>query len=299
MARWLGCMLVLTACGDGGGPAGAWNEQDVELADTYSFGAVWAFGPNDVWAGGTSLVHFDGAAWTKVETATVIGFVTDMWGFAPDDLWAVDGSQILHWDGTAWAPMDVAPYDPTEVNAVFGIAPDDVWVGGGINGEALHFDGDVWTQHITQAVMIHDLWGSGPDDVWAAGFSGLQRWNGTAWTEIDAADVTSAEGLWGFGPNDVWAVGSFGTLAHWDGAAWTNEETDEDHLTVWGASSTDVWAAGEGAVLSHWDGSSWSSEALGLYQTFEALHGASAGDVWAAGYIAGNPPTPQLYHYRP
>src|SRR5688572_11761241 len=69
--RGLGLVVALAACG-GGGAGGDWNEEDgASLPEVYSFGAVWAFAPDDVWVAGSAILHFDGTAWTKVVTPTI------------------------------------------------------------------------------------------------------------------------------------------------------------------------------------------------------------------------------------
>lgn len=125
------------------------------------------------------------------------------------------------------------------------------------------------------------------DEAWAVGNAYLGsfvlRWDGVAWTEVDAPNVGWLAAVHAVGPDDVWAVGQaapsrgasgtiYGTLAmHWDGNAWSVVDTpsmDADFNTlsgVAGRSSDDVWAVGgwwqstqpTNTLALHWDGSAW------------------------------------------
>ncbi|AKU96509.1 Type IV fimbrial biogenesis protein PilY1 [Labilithrix luteola] len=62
--------------------------------------------------------------------------------------------------------------------------------------------------------------------------------------------------VWGSSANDVWAVGSGGTIAHWDGAAWARIPfKGKDTLrAVGGSSATDVWIVSAPNLIAHVDG---------------------------------------------
>ncbi len=67
--------------------------------------------------------------------------------------------------------------------------------------------------------------GRATDDVWAVGGVGnalVTHWDGSAWSEIDAAGIGQPlNGIWTVPDEDVWVTGNFGTMAVWDGAIWT------------------------------------------------------------------------------
>jgi hypothetical protein len=288
--RIVGVIVLLGVLGCGGGEGGTW--QAYGAPGQFGITAVWAFAPDDVWAGGQVISHFDGASFKEVSSPP-IGFVADFQGFAPDDLFAVGGGSLLHWDGTAWTAVDFGgAIDPSDLQAIWGTSGDDLWLGDSLNGRVFRWNGTRWTTSITQTVQVTDLWGSSATDVLAAGIFGFQRWNGTAWADIDAPAVEKPVGLWGFGPGDVWAVGDFSTLAHWDGTSWTDtlpandDNFEEDHASVWGAAPDDVWAVGSFGAISHWDGARWSQTQYGTFPFLpflEKVHGSSADDVWAVG----------------
>ncbi|MGD0527699.1 MAG: hypothetical protein ABSE49_21380 [Polyangiaceae bacterium] len=74
------------------------------------------------------------------------------------------------------------------------------------------------TPQSTLAEALLSVWGSGPSDVWAVDWAaGIQRWNGSAWSQyglVDAGMYPPLSSVWGSGPGDVWAVGEVPTFIH-------------------------------------------------------------------------------------
>jgi len=271
--------------------------------------ALWAFAPNDVWVGSNIILHYDGNAFTQVTTPVPTGFVTDFLGFAPDNLYATSDADLLHWDGAAWSVVDTAgAIDPTELTSIWGTSGGDLWLGDSQNGRVFHWDGALWSTGITQTVSVEDLWGVAGGPVFAGGTFGLSRWTGGAWTDFaDNAAANEATALWGFGPADIWAASDFGTLAHWDGT-WTDTVPADDPdfdvgiTSLWGAAPNDLWAVGDGGAISRWNGASWSQARVGkfpFYPFLNKVHGSSASDVWAVGLSADGNNTGIILHYEP
>jgi hypothetical protein len=302
---------ITSGCGGGGGGAGGkygpWRVY--ESPGTFGVTAVWAFAPNDVWVGSNIILHYDGTAFTEVAMPTPLGFVTDFWGFAPNDLYAVSGADLLHWDGAAWSAIDYAnAIDPTDLTAIWGSSGGDLWLGDSLNGRVFHWDGTAWLTGITQTVSVEDLWGVAGGPIFAGGTFGLSQWTGSSWVDGSDSVVNEATALWGFGAGDVWAASDFGTLAHWDGAVWTdtlpadNPDFEEGSNSIWGAAPNDVWAVGDGGAISHWDGASWSQIQVGrfpFYPFLNKVHGSSAGDVWAVGLSSDGRNTGVILHHEP
>ena len=131
------------------------------------------------------IIHWDGAAWSRVLSGTSYDLV-DVWGSGPSDVWATGyaGSTaagvIVHWDGTSWSPVpEGAPFGAEAVG------------------------------------------GSGPNDAWVVGGGAIVHWNGSAWSTVPSPTAGSLRDVWAMGPADAWIVGGGGTLLHWNGAAWS------------------------------------------------------------------------------
>lgn len=266
------------------------------LPQGYALHGVWGSGPDDVWAvgdGGT-LMHWDGAAWGRVDLGTTASLV-GIWGFAKDDVWigGYEGT-LLHWDGGAWTPVSSGTSDP--IVDLWGSAPDDLWAVTSRpyqqNGKVLHWNGTGWSAGPdTDATAI---WGTGKNDVWAG--AGL-HWDGRSWAAISPAPP-KASGFWGTSATDLWASGD-GFLQHWDGAMWTDTGVVGDALSlggIWGASASDVWVVAyerttndllPGSIVFHWDGAAWTRVDLGTEPSLTEVWGSSASDIWAVGYGGG------------
>lgn len=176
--------------------------------------ALTVVGPNDAWAvgsygtmGGYQYVfkslalHWNGAAWTVVDTPSVGSFTNILYGVdasAPDDVWAVGffsgstGSRALtmHWDGAEWTAMPSPNESPAydTLYAVKVIGPNDAWAVGQSAGPnippqplTLHWDGTEWSKvrgpNLNQgqsgyvgytALLAVDAVAS--DDVWTVGY---------------------------------------------------------------------------------------------------------------------------------
>jgi len=293
---------IALGCG-GGGASGPW--QSYSAPGNFGIVALWASAPDDVWAGGQYLVHFDGTSFKQVTDAPIVS-AADFWGFAPNDVYAVSGTDLAHWDGASWTLIDFAgAIDPSALTAVWGTSGGDLWLGDELNGRVFHWDGTAWSTTITQTSSVTDLWGTAGGAVYASGTFGLARWDGAAWTDIGDDVAMEAAGIWGFADDDVWAASDFGTLARWTGAAWTDTLPvgDDNFLdgqtSVWGAAADDIWAVGDLGAISHWDGAGWTQIQTGKFPYYPFLtkvHGSSPDDVWVAGRAANGTNAPVILH---
>lgn len=303
------------------------------------FGGVWASGPDDVWAVGAIpsdawAVHWDGHAWTEslVRPAPLVGPVNQtpsseqlsaVWGFAPDDVWAVGDNggtgEIIHWDGRAWTPFQApevtaALYYPAgPLHAVWGAAPDDVWAGGGEGGfwTMLHWDGKSWSaleDGISPPYVgaTRGIWGSSRSDVWAVGDNTtFLHWNGQRWQQVTPqGDITESLALYsirGSSAGDVWAVGGAnaffpasgpGIIYHFDGTSWVKVQTGLPTppfslQAVWSNGPMDVTAVGGDGVTAddvlHFDGTRWTASPSATTRPLRGLWGLGANNLFAVG----------------
>lgn len=222
------------------------------------------------------------------------------------------------------------------LRTVWGTSATNVFVGGAadvtFSGATLRLQGSTWVR--TDEVRTTAIWGSSATDVWAGGDRALRRWNGTQWQPfISQGTVTAIHGsaaddvwmvdrslvsrfdgtnivfppalpnnrdwrtVWAFAPNDAWVGGQYGTVAHFDGTAWTildcgfsSTPFQADVLGFWAAGQNDLWAVGgrfsstrNSAEVSHWNGTSWTASAITTAGALQAVWGAGPNDVWAVG----------------
>lgn len=107
-------------------------------------------------------------------------------------------------------------------------------------------------------------------------------------TAFDTAEAGSVSGVWGSGPDDVWAVGGNedgATVFHWDGSAWTKDETVPDvGLLVWayGWGPDNMMAVGVDGACVRYTGT-WSTCDSGTDADLWGVFGFREDDVWIVG----------------
>ncbi len=81
-----------------------WLREALDVDGTIS--ALWGTAPDDVWAAGSVLLHYDGTSWQHV--MDLDGAEARLWGAAPNAIWLATGSgSVWHADGKTWSPIDV------------------------------------------------------------------------------------------------------------------------------------------------------------------------------------------------
>jgi len=222
---------------------GVWSTQ------SFSFGpeGVWGTAPDDVWALGQSAARFDGNRWTPVTAfGNLLGNGRSAytgWG-TKNDFWLGGESVLLHFDGST-AVNAIADMDYPQIWAFWGSAPNDIWAAGNFT---YRYDGTTW-QKQSFTDLERGVWGSSASDVWFVGEKTMRHWNGTAFDQVTPT-ATALSAIWGKAANDVYAVGDQGTILHYDGAKWSNQESGTTHtlVTIWGQDDAIV-IGGEGAVI--------------------------------------------------
>ena len=269
-----------------------WRSEDVapagilHAAAAGDHGVAWAYGILVREAGrpfATLIFRRHGQGWEQVE-APQIGRVNRALAVSDADIWAVGDGCSLHWDGATWEKI------PTAV----------------INGSDPQFFG---------------LAQFGADDVWTAGFAPVrrypqargtvQRWDGSAWTDLPmpaVASFWSLSGIAGASPEDLWAVGrvhdgqrSDPLALHWDGRQWQRvpvpgvEGRSIQLSDIAVLSNGDAWAAGyksSGGIRTRqpfavrWDGQAWTigEVAEGPGQITQLV--SDGKKLWGLGYAA-------------
>jgi hypothetical protein len=106
-----------------------------------------------------------------------------VWGSGPGSVWVAPyQGPIQHWNGSTWDTASVTT--PDALLGMAGTGPSDVWAVG-LRGGVFHYDGATWSPTPTagwSTQVFWAAWANAPNDVWVAGGSGVERWNGTAWS---------------------------------------------------------------------------------------------------------------------
>ncbi len=216
--------------------------------------SLYVAGRDEVFASGGALgsggdalfLHLQGGTPSQIPTGTK----NTLWwlhGFSSSDIFLVgEQGTILHWNGSA---VSAEPSGTTKT--------------------------------------LYGVWGPGAADLWAVGGmpgrdNVLLRRQGGAWTVQPSPTPSGAYfKIWGSAADDIFICGEGGTILHYDGAAWSKQDTglpaSTTLFTVHGRSRSDVVAVGgfgRGVAL-HYDGTRWSTLPDALFSSVGSLAGAA------------------------
>lgn len=143
----------------------------------------------------------------------------------------------------------------TLLNDIWGSAPDDVYAVGHSStteGVMWHFDGKMWSNvkisgsqggPISGAITFSDIFGFSSKDIWAVGdrshrnpnpppnsiFTSLLIHNDSnLWEDIPTPDGSIVTAVWGRSSDDLWIAGVNGTLFYYDGVTVTKDSIPLD-----------------------------------------------------------------------
>ncbi len=268
--------------------------------------AIAGTGPDDVWAVGWGIYHYDGKTWTDMTTPELSGYGTAMRAVAAvarDDVWAVGvNGRVAHFDGKTWRgeQLDVARVSKTpDVKGYYNLIdvvawPGEVWVTASAS-EYYRFDGKSWAVVPVPEVRprtFQQVWGTSPKDVWSIG-GRMDHFDGARWdtSTILPASVREAHGS---APNDVWAAGwkghhkqDNGALVHFDGTSWSETPLSPEVPLLWSVHAhgkNSAYAVGEHGWALEWNGASWRPSPTGVKETLMDVY-VTEGAAFAIGDI--------------
>jgi hypothetical protein len=310
--------LALAALGMAGCPSPD-DGEDVRWQQVFdeqggAFLSVWGTSRQDVWAVGADardgtgpmVVHFDGDAWTRIDSGQTAGDLWWVFGFEDGPIYmGGDGGVIVRMENDTFTVMDT-PGTET-VFGIWGATPDDVWAVGGASdatgGFAWRLSGDAWVPEPSLPTDVPDnaavwkMFGRAANDAWMVGSNGVAlHWDGATLTPGDTGVGSS---LFTVHENDglYAAVGGLATgiIVERSGDTWQNVTPDPPPMGMAGVTlgedGTGIAVGALGTVYVR-DGQRWAVEELG-FGLIENLHGSwidDEGGLWAVGGQTLAPP---------
>jgi hypothetical protein len=263
--------------------------------------SIWGTGPDDVWfAGGRSIVHFDGARFALHDHGIAGASFTAVHGTAANDVWFAGGNVLLHYDGITFENRTADIFDGTNETSeadVWAVSPTDVWVHHRF--DASHYDGTAWRTIAVGTASSNSsrLWGSPEGTVYFVGTDsdGINLYSmsadtmGSADKEVIPFDFYP-QAIGGTGDGDIWVAGPVqtaqslhrGRLVRRQSGSWTEVAAFGDPIDLlWAFSSDDVWLGASDRLLHHaGDG---FQDVQPASTRLHDLWGSGPGDLWAVG----------------
>ncbi len=276
------------------GELGHWVE--VSSPTTVDLVAVHVVASDDAWTvghGGTML-HWDGAAWSRIESPTTEN-LSGVWFSDAEYGWIASRYGALRWDGARWTIVARGLVGVSEaLNIVAGRARDDVWFGGGSVSPAVgllfQWGGTAITRHASPTEMQVTSLRASEDGsaLWALSALGrmARRETGGAWERIEEPRGEVSTALWSPTVREAWAAASHGHVHHYLDGHWASERIagdDASFYAAWGSSARDVWVMGAHGMTAHYDGRAWEVMPAPTDAAIFALDGTCATDGWAVG----------------
>jgi hypothetical protein len=181
---------------------------------------MWGSGPDDIYAVGPGILHFDGSSWSKVDS-TGDWSLYGVYGTSSTDIYATGDNFIVHYDGSSWTKTEL-PY--TKLRGIWVSAGNHTFIST-FEG-MIHNDGSGWAKLPLDAHFAYGqgVWGDSSSNVYAVFDMGyvLHYDGATATTTQIAPSLQFVYGIWGPGGSDLWACGYPRNVRHFDGSRWVS-----------------------------------------------------------------------------
>jgi hypothetical protein len=297
------------------GNESTWTTQASPQSPSHTLVALHGSSASNIWAAGVAgtLLHYDGGTWAAMEPEQAVGptgWLNDVWGTGPTNVWAVGGlaypsntALVYHWDGGVWSSSTL---DAGALTAIHGTGPDDIWAIG--LHDVLHYDGTGWSERsagILGGSSLYSIWAVSPTEAWAiTDYATLYHWTaGGGWS---ASYTIPNTGGWPSGPTAVWGTsatnvfaGAFYGVAHWDGTGWTLSDggtypKGAEH--IWGSGPSDIYFDEGNTFIDHFDGAHWTRVTALTGAHPAGISGAGPNDVWVLDDL-NHYTQPQIFHW--
>jgi len=283
--------LEVFAVGDGGavmvysGNTGTWTALGANTR--LRFNAVWGSNPNGVhFVGRQGTARFFNGTQVLNRNTQTTEDLNALWGLSGNNIWAVGNKGvILQYNGSTW----LSRTSPTKEDlfGVWGASPTELYAVGR-NGTILQSNGSTWRKvdgSGLQGTTMQAMWGASNNAVFAVGMDGKivlhsraypRDLGGGGWALMPSPTSQPLRSVFGNSAGDVYAVGASGTVAHFNGTAWSNLPalpSDFSANAVWAHNANDIFVVGQLSTYANtddrfyrWNGTEWKASRRGAFR---------------------------------
>jgi hypothetical protein len=198
----------------------------------------------------------------------------------------------------------------TDINNVYAVGFVYFSLNPYVASNIIHWDGSSWKRIDYLEGTLCDIYGFGEKDIWAVGYysvdnnaySLIAHWDGKTWITWKLNQYNQLLSVWGTSSTNLYAVGWNGVILHYDGNAWTKQNSGSSSFVlrdIWGLDGNHIFVAGqnestgEGVILQN-DGYSWKTIVKGginpdstmLYGDFVSVWGNTSDKLYLVGALS-------------
>ncbi len=264
---------------------------------------IWGTGPNDIFAVGDSIWHYDGASW-EIQQEQAPNLFTGVSGTTPNNVVAIgEMGSVFRFDGSTWNEERSEPCP--EINEIYGFTADNVYANCAYTKNILHFDGSDWEGipidldfldgSEQDSADFDQLHGVDPLNLYVGGsilyrspkqgrvsaHPGLAHYDGQTWSHIETPNQYTVIDLWAVDKEELFLVDHSGWVHHYLHGAWDEAALEiESRGQLWANASDSVYLATDGGTIWYFDGAEWHQQYNAGNQQFLDIWGDNKGNLF-------------------
>ncbi len=226
-----------------------------------------------------SVIHWDGHTWQPSRKS---GILSAVYGFSKEDIWAV-GTSVNHYDGTIWHRIDnddVVLHDNKEYTCIWGTSSKNLYLGNAW-GKIVHWDGKKAEIEYksTTSIPFTDIYGISENFIIAIGSAlsypsiGVIKM-GNIWSNLEGLNLDNEllNSIYILNEKEFFIVGynNYKWIEKWQKIL-TNSPAILNKIR--GNSFGDIVAVGYGFSLFHFNGIDWKNYSYELNKPNSAFYG--------------------------
>ena len=181
--------------------------------------------------------------------------------FSSTSAFASNGfGDVYRWDGSSWTISARGASFGTQFISLSGTSNSNI-LAVGTNGVIARFNGSAWTTMTSgTSSTLSNVYMESDTSAFAVGVNGtVLKLSASNWTPLSSGVTDTLDGVWSMN-GTAFVVGRNAVLLRYDGTAFVRQSiaTAEDFYAVRGTALNNVVAVGSAGTIARFDGTAWS-----------------------------------------